>query len=280
MISDDKLLIQFSDQLEIQYNEESLAYLRQGFYPPHFLDRKKELAEAKKDITSLRYFVQKTVKYNNHKIDLQYKDFFPYILIIPEDIDSTFILSPQHFVPNDQILRIVISPRISLALYPKSYNDYDQAIKYLTKEDVDSLVPRTIESALCMTNKFREIIGDENYLKSIKNKLQTYSSIMHFHFENMILINGNTLKLNNYLNFHELLISLILFKPNCKNIAIKASVISKELLYERKFIECIKLYEKYGINLVFVNDIGLENLDNYLKVVSNVEKAKIIFNFK
>ena len=90
---------------------------------------------------------------------------------------------------------------------------------------------------------------------------------MHFHFENMILINGNTLKLNNYLNFHELLISLILFKPNCKNIAIKASVISKELLYERKFIECIKLYEKYGINLVFVNDIGLENLNNYLKVV-------------
>ena len=108
MISDDKLLIQFSDQLEIQYNEESLAYLRQGFYPPHFLDRKKELAKAKKDINSLRYFMQKTVKYDNHKIDLQYKDFFPYILIIPEDIDSTFILPPQHFVPNDQVLRIVI----------------------------------------------------------------------------------------------------------------------------------------------------------------------------
>ena len=137
-------------------------------------------------------------------------------------------------MPNDQVLRIVISPRISLALYPKSYNDCNQAIKYLTKEDVDSLVPRTIESALCMTNKFREIIGDENYLKSIKNKLQTYSSIMHYHFENMILINGNIIKLNNYLNFHELLISLILFKPNCKNIAIKVSVISKELLYEKK----------------------------------------------
>lgn len=280
VISDDKLLIQFSDQLEIQYNEESLAYLRQGFYPPHFLDRKKELAEAKKDINSLRYFMQKTVKYDNHKIDLQYKDFFPYILIIPEDIGSTFILSPQHFVPNDQVLRIVISPRISLALYPNSYNDCGQAIKYLTKEDIDSLVPRAIESALCMTNKFREIIGDKNYLKSIKNKLQMYSSIMHYHLENMILINGNNLKLNNCLNFHELLISLILFKPNCKNVAIKASVILKDLLYEREFIECVKLYEKYGINLVFVNDIGLENLNNYLKVVSNVEKAKMIFNFK
>lgn len=280
VVSDDKLLCEVAKQLKNHYSRESLSYILRGCYPKHFQDEKMEFEKSCKDKNAFRYFVQKIMRYDNPIINLQYKDFFPYILIIPDDIDSTFILPPQHFIPNDEVLRIIISPRISLALYPKPYNKCSQVFKYLTKEEVDSFVPRTIESALNMINEFREIIGEEEYLNDVKNKLEKYKLIICELSKNIILINGNDSMLNNCLNFNELLVSLMLFKPDYKNVIIKLSIISSVFLHEKEFIECIRSYEKHGINLAFVNDIGLENLNNNFKLFSGIEEAKKFFEFK
>ena len=36
--------------------------------------------------------------------------------------------------------------------------------KKLTAEEVDFMFPRVIESAMCMEEKYREVIGEKNYL--------------------------------------------------------------------------------------------------------------------
>lgn len=260
IIADNENLEKLKEQLKEQYNKESLFYLSQGIYPEGFLKRKDEFNQSSKDSDTFRYYVQKNIfklREKNQKIIDTYKNFVPHILIIPDNINSTFILSPQHFVPNEQTVRIILSPRIALSLYPYITQNHP-LIKYLTKEEVDSLVFRTIDSALAITDSFRQIVGEENYLNCIKNKLQKYKSILYNFEDDIISVKDCIVELNDNQAFFELAVSIRFFKPNCNKIIIKLSAISNQFLQEHKLREIIHMFEKQKLELVFVDNNDLK----------------------
>ena len=278
VIADDELLNKLLKQFERQHEQESLFYIRQGIrYPKEFLDRQQEFNEAKKDINTFRYYAQRIIGQKNQIIYDTYKNFAPQILVIPDEVSSTFILSPQHFVGFDISERIIISPRIALALYPIRLTKDNELIKYLTKEEVDSFVPKTIESALSMTTGFREIIGEEKYLNCIKNKLQIYKSIMCNLVDDIILVKGDIVTLDDSRSFLELAISIKLFEPDCYKIIIELNAISSQFLQQHEFIESLQMFEKWEFALVFINSNGLEIHNIKIKVAQNKEEAITMF---
>lgn len=278
VIADDELLSKLLKQFEKQHEQDSLSYIRQGIgFPKEFLEWQQEFNQAKKSIDTFRYYVQRIIGQKNQQIYDAYKNFAPQILVIPDEVSSTFILSPQHFVGFDKAVRIIISPRIALALYPISLTEDSKLIKYLTKEDVDCLVPKTIESAISMTNGFREIIGEENYLNCIKNKLQIYKSALCNRVDNITLVKGGKVVLCNSQSFLELAVSIKLFEPNCHKVIIELDAVEKQFLQKTEFIEGVQIFKTWEFVLVFVNNCETDVANKQIKVAQNVEEAITMF---
>lgn len=278
VIADDELLGKLLKQFEKQHEQESLFYIRQGIaYSKEFLDWQQEFNQAKKSIDTFRYYVQRIIGQKNQQIYDAYKNFAPQILVIPDEVSSTFILSPQHFVGFDKAVRIIISPRIALALYPISLTEDSKLIKYLSKEEVDCLVPKTIESAISMTNGFREIIGEENYLNCIKNKLQIYKSALCNRVDNITLVKGGEVVLCNSQSFLELAVSIKLFEPNCHKVIIELDAVEKQFLRKVEFIEGVQIFKTWEFALVFLNNCESNVANKQIKVAQNVEEAITMF---
>lgn len=206
-----------------------------------------------------------------------YRNFVPHILVIPNTTSSTFLLSPQHFVSINECVRIVISPRIALSLYPAPLPQSNGLVKYLTKEEVDILAPRTIESALAMIKGFRQVVGEEFYLNCIKSKLETYRTIMYDLADDMIQVKAGTISLSDDQSFLELAISIQLFRPNCHKVIISLSSISNQYLYKSEFVDCVQMFERWGLASVFVNDCAIDYSNIKIKFAQNVEEAITMF---
>jgi len=277
IIADDEYLYKLLEHFKEQYRQESLFFLRQGIYPKEFQERKQKFEQASQNINTFRYYAQHIIGQKNSKIFEAYKNFVPHILIIPNQISSTFILSPQHFVPIDSTVRIIISPRIALSLYPTSLTTNNELIKYLTQEEVDFLVPRTIESAISMTSNFRQIIGEENYLNSIKTKLEIYKSILPNPVDDIILIKDNSILINDEQTFLELAVSIKLFNPDCHKIVIEAGAISSQFLQNKEFIDCIQMFERWELALIFINNNASYIPNINIKVTKTKEEAVAMF---
>ncbi len=277
VIADDELLNKLLEQFKEQHRQESLFYIRQGIYPKEFQDRQQEFKQASKDINTFRYYAQRILGQKNPKILEDYRNFIPYILVIPDEVSSTFILSPQHFVAFDVSVRIIISPRIALALYPMPFTEDKGLIKYLTKEEVDKYVPKTIESAISMTKGFREIIGNEDYLNCIKNKLQIYKSMMCNLVNNIILVKEGVVTFDDSQSFLELVVSIKLFEPDCHKIIIELGAISSRFIQEREFIESIEMFEKWEFDVVFISNDEIDISSIEIKIAKDKEEAITMF---
>lgn len=278
VIADDELLRKLLKQFENQHEQESLYFIRLGIgFPKEFQDMLQEFNQAKKNMDTFRYYAQRILAQNNPIIYNTYRNFTPRILIIPDEVSSTFILSPQHYVGFDMTARIIISPRIALALYPISLTQDNEIIKYLTKEDVDELVPKAIEGALSMTNCFREIVGEENYLNCIKSKLQIYKSNIYSLVDDIILIKEDIVIFDNSQSFLELAVSIKLFKPDCHKVIIEINTVARQLLQEAEFIENIQIFKTWELALVFVNNSALGVSNKQIKIAQNIEEAINMF---
>lgn len=277
VIADDAFLNKLLEHFKEQYRQESLFFIRQGIYPKEFQERKQNFDKASKNIETFRYYAQAILGQKNEKILEAYRNFVPHILIIPDNINSTFILSPQHFVSIGGAVRIILSPRITLSLYPAALTPNNELVKYLTKKEVDLLVSRTIESALSMTTSYRQVIGEENYLNCMKSKLQLYKSIVYNLVDDIILIKEGTLVLNNDQAFLELAVSIKLFKPDCHKIIIELSAISNEFLQDYEFIDSVQMYERWELALVFINNSDFKNPNIKIKIARNKEEAINMF---
>lgn len=231
----------------------------------------------KKDRCKFSNYIQRIIGQKNQKLLETYRKFVPHILIIPDQVSSTFVLSPQHFVASDTFARIIISPRIALALYPTSITINNEIIKYLTKDEVDNLAPRTIESALSMTNSFREIIGEENYLNCIKDKLHIYKSIICHLTEDIIWVKGGVATLNDDQSFLELAVSIMLFEPGCHKVIIELNTVEIQFMQKTEFLECVQMFKEWGLALVFVNNNALVISNKEIKVAQNKEEAITMF---
>lgn len=274
VLADDNFLNKLLAQFRENYQTESLSYFRSGSVSKEFLDRKQKFEQASKDINAFRYYAQGIIGQSNEVIQKIYEKFFPCILIVPDGSNSSFVLSPQHFVATDTFVRIVISPRIALALYPVKN---ERIIKYLTKEEVDWLIPRAIESALAINSDFRQIVGEENYLNCIKNKLEKYKSILCNLNDDTILVKGNEVILNDDLECFELLVSIMLFKPNYHKFVMELSAISNEFLHKSEFLHSIEIFKERECYIVFVNNLGLDTSVIQITVAQNNEEAITMF---
>lgn len=274
VLADDNFLNKLLAQFRENYKTESLSYFRSGSVSKEFLDRKQKFEQASKDINAFRYYAQGIIGQSNEVIQKIYEKFFPCILIVPDESNSSFVLSPQHFVATDTFVRIVISPRIALALYPVKN---ERIIKYLTKEEVDWLIPRAIESALAINSDFRQIVGEENYLNCIKNKLEKYKSILCNLNDDTILVKGNEVILNDDLECFELLVSIMLFKPNYHKFVMELSAISNEFLHKSEFLHSIEIFKERECYIVFVNNLGLDTSVIQITVAQNNEEAITMF---
>lgn len=274
VLADDNFLNKLLAQFRENYQTESLSYFRSGSVSKEFLDRKQKFEQASKDINAFRYYAQGIIGQSNEVIQKIYEKFFPCILIVPDESNSSFVLSPQHFVATDTFVRIIISPRIALALYPVKN---ERIIKYLTKEEVDWLIPRAIESALAINSDFRQIVGEENYLNCIKNKLEKYKSILCNLNDDTILVKGNEVILNDDLECFELLVSIMLFKPNYHKFVMELSAISNEFLHKSEFLHSIEIFKERECYIVFVNNLGLDTSVIQITVAQNNEEAITMF---
>lgn len=274
VLADDNFLNKLLAQFRENYKTESLSYFRSGSVSKEFLDRKQKFEQASKDINAFRYYAQGIIGQSNEVIQKIYEKFFPCILIVPDESNSSFVLSPQHFVATDTFVRIIISPRIALALYPVKN---ERIIKYLTKEEVDWLIPRAIESALAINSDFRQIVGEENYLNCIKNKLEKYKSILCNLNDDTILVKGNEVILNDDLECFELLVSIMLFKPNYHKFVMELSAISNEFLHKSEFLHSIEIFKERECYIVFVNNLGLDTSVIQITVAQNNEEAITMF---
>lgn len=278
IMADDDFLRKLLEKIKGDYEKTSLHYLRQGIYPPEFLKNKQKFDEACKDIYMARRYVQRIVlKQKNLNILKQYGNFVPHILIIPNTISSTFILSPQHFVPISDSVRIVLSPRTALALYPVPLSQGGGFIKHLTKDEVDILAPRTIESALSMVKSFRQVVGEELYLNCIKSKLEICRTIIYDLAEDMIQVKAGTISLSDDQSFLELAVSIQLFRPNCHKVIISLSSISNQYLYKSGFVDSVQMFKRWGIASVFINDCAINYSNIKIKFARNVEEAITMF---
>lgn len=277
ILADDELLSELLEKFKADYREESLLYLRNGIYPAEFQDRNQKFNQASKDLDSFRYYAQSILGQKNQNIIKMYENFIPQILIIPDEISSTFILSPQHFTGSNTFVRIVLSPRIALSLYPQSLTNDKKLIKYLTKEEVDILAPRTIESALSMNNEFRQIVGEGNYLNCIKNTLEKYKSMICDFKKDIVLIKGDTVVLNGDQDFLDLAISIMFFKPEYHKIIIEVRTISSEFLQKSEFLQCVQMFEMWELHTVFINKNDLDIINTKIKVAPNIDEAITMF---
>lgn len=277
-IANDEFLHKRMEQLKLEYEQESVFYFRHGIIlPPKFLDEKQEFDQASKNINSFRNYMQSIFEQINQNIIKTYKNFVPHILIIPDEISSTFLLSPQHFTGNDTSVRIVLSPRIALSLYRRSLTNDKNNIKYLTKEEVDILAPRTIESALSMNNEFRQVVGEGNYLNCIKNTLEKYKSLLSDFEKDIVLVKGDTVVLNGDQDFLDLAISIMLFKPEYHKIIIELHTISSDFLQKSEFLQCVQMFEMWELHIVFINNNDFDIINTKIKVAPNIDEAITLF---
>lgn len=138
------------------------------------------------------------------------------ILHIPDDSDYSFILPPSHFIGIDTVARVVINPRLAIGLY--SYKITTPDIHKVSREEAESLIPRTIESALEMPIGFKEIIGIEPYLKHIDDKIKSIRKVCNKK-DDYIVVSSNNYYIDNN-NYFEFFMILIFLFPETKKIVI------------------------------------------------------------
>lgn len=238
VLVDEELKSQFYIHKESEYNKISLSYFRNGVCMPS--DFNKFVVDFRKQRANFNDFFQKNYLMNdNSAIEEMYAKFHAVILIIPEDMEASFLLPPQHYVAFESTARVILAPKLAIGLYPESCSTN---VIMLTKNDVDALVPRSIESALAMSDKsFRQVVGEKNYLTQIISKIDEYRNL----FQCIDSEGVYRIRTNNEMLQESLLECIIMLKaiyPNTKKVILILPHDTKDtdkdaLEWSRKFIE-------------------------------------------
>lgn len=276
VLADKELLNTLVENEKERYNNTSLEIFKSGQIPLKFLENKQNFFSKNKD--EYAYYYQKIMTdRNNDIINNTYNGFKAYALYIPDNIKSTFLLTPTQFTPNDEFVRIVISPRIALALYKSNSSN---VINYLTEEDVNIFFARTVETALSMSIEYQEIIGEKDSLLSAKGKLQQYlSKLGTLPEQQIILITGKEVIINDEFNILEIITSCMYLEPKYKKILIEITTISKHLLEINNFNEDqgLFMFLKWGFQIILIGNSVTSDSDNKIRVADSIDTAIEMF---
>lgn len=262
-----------------EYSGISLNGFLSGEINKEFLDRKLKFDKSVKDENSfIRYFQENFLLQPNDNIESTYKNFKAVVLHIPDEVESTFILPPTHFVGIDNTARIILNPKLAIGLYPKEYKINNLHI--LSEDEVDALVARSIEVTLEFSNEYREIIGGESYLNILKKKIIEFNnSIVKEPNEDVIFLS----KIKDFCIDDKNILDIIMFikylQPNINNIIIDSRVLPS---IETDYLSWVSLFQKYGYKIAFLrsNNIlsGLENIsfnnkDNAINYLLSLQRT-------
>lgn len=254
IIADDEKLRAFQEIKTKKYNEISYYQFKNGIPSIEFINFKCDFKKAAENIETFRRYAQRFIMQDNIEIINSYRDFKPCIIYIPDEIDFSFILPPQHFVGIDNVARVILAPRLAIALYPNDFNC--KYIQSLSEKEVECLVPRSIESALDMPKEYREIVGEKKTLEVIKEKIYKYRKMMEIVNEQVLLINkSNEFSIDNQ-NVFEIIVALMYLKPKYKKIVIDLSALSKSLFFEK---EGLNMFLKWGYKIVLISNTNFIN---------------------
>ena len=220
-----------------------------------FLKNKSDLKNASKNQNESIKFFQKNFLINkNEGIENMYKHFKANILYIPQDVNASFLLPPQHYVGVNTVARVILAPKLAIGLYPSTCSDF-QIYKELSKSDADILVARAIEGATVMSDgNYRQLVGDNAYLLEVKDKIDTYRTrIQKTPDKYVIRINLSILDDS----IIEVIIALKYIKPAHSKIIIEISDISKIDTEELK--NWLNKFEEYGYNTAVLSDFNSDN---------------------
>lgn len=201
---------------------------------------------------SVRYFQENLMLTINEEITKQYENFKSTIMFINDD-DFNFILPPTHFIGLDNFARIILSPKISIGLYPNDQAEVPKLYQ-VKKDEAVSLVARSLECALEMPDGYKELIGIEKDLALIKNNICLIKSTVKVDYKK----NSITLSPENgsfrisYDNIFEFIIIVNYLYPNCKNIVFDKKAFESETDVSK--IEW-EFMDKYG-HKFYIKNLG------------------------
>ena len=214
-------------------------------------------------------FQKKYLLQPNQVIIDSYQDFVPVILYIKHECDYRFILPPSHFVGIDTVARIIISPYISIGLYPAKGNP--PSVKLVKKVEALSLIPRSFESAMEMPDNYKELIGLVTDLEKIKKNLLATNKMVECNENNGIIIvkrNNDFLLTDN--NIFELFMYLYHLFSTYKQIIISADAF--ESLREIHKIDWCFI-SNYGYELALICTKPIKNLKYNINIFKSKNKA-------
>ena len=276
VLADDALLGKYREQEQYRYNTISAELFRTGNISREFIERKKAFEKNAESDSSFRYYAQNIIGQENEKIKEYFEKFEPFILSIPNDVASTFILPPQHFLSGTNFARFVLSPRIALALFPQQMQT--TYFKKLTAEEVDFMFPRVIESAMCMEEKYREVIGEKNYLIHIRDILYKYrESFFYMEDEQILIVCGREKQLKDDQTILEMISSIMVFAPQCKKIILEENVLSEELLKNEDLNKELLIFVEREYEVALISDDYCKNLEPRVKRFESKEQAITFF---
>lgn len=175
VLVDDALRNKFLQQKEAELSDISLSHIKAGIRMPNqTLDHIIHFRKAKKNFP--KFFQKNYLMNGNYLVGEAYSGLHAVIMHIPEDMDATFLLPPQHFVATSSTARLILSPKLAIGLYSDNCREN---VMELDRSEVDSLVPRSIESALEMSDpEFRQVVGSRSYLEQVKARIDGYKDLI------------------------------------------------------------------------------------------------------
>lgn len=234
----------FFSEKTSEYNNISSDYFKRGIKPPpDFLLYLNNYRVASKNPS--HYFQKHFLMNKNSAIEEAYSGFNAIVLSIPEDVNASFLLPPQHFIGIDTTARIILSPKLAIGLYPP--NDSNKNHHILTKDEVDSLIPRSIEAALFVSdNSFKQLVGEELYLRELQDKINEYREMIQPISEPSFckIKTKDSIKLDSGL---EAVIILKLIHPDVSRVILE---VPDELKNDYETLRAVNnMFEKYGVKI-------------------------------
>lgn len=245
VIANDTMLEKYRNQQQTENDEIDSILFRTGRMTSARIEYSVNYRQKAESKESFRYYAQNILGIENQAIETTYSKFYPQILYIPEGSGYQFLLPPLHFVGNDQFLCFILSPNITLALYPDLKND--SLISKVDSERAEIINLRILECASFFDPNFKEIVGEKAQLEKMKKQIEKIRSITT-HGENKIVINDNKdFRLTNMNSVWEFVIILCLLFGVSKS-TIKVQM--KKQNFDTKFFLATKMrYWNYSKNI-------------------------------
>ncbi len=255
VIVDDEKLSQYREHQQKRNDEEDKKLLAAGVITKDRVDYSINYREKAKSLSTFRNYSQNILGSKNDVIENQYKDFYSYILYVPNGQGYSFWLPPFHFIGNECFLDFILSPNIVLALYPdaqlKTSNPIQDGVFYtVEKQMVDTINLRTLESIMTMPTGFREIIGNRNDLINLKcfiEQLRNNSSVSE---KTIRLSNLKKLIYDEISVLRTAIVLYILFQESDAEfeVIIEPDSVEKSYIRSDNNGEIEKIFKKYGFN--------------------------------